>query len=576
MTVLYPLILNLGLAVIFFIIPDYRKFIRRAAVIFSAAGFALSIAAIFSAAPEMSFILFDTISKMLYVAVSFFGVLLSVYSAGIIEERLNKYFSYFFLTLFASQLTVISADWIVLATGWGLSGICLYLLMQFETGAAAAAKKAMIIIGGSDSFLILGVAVLYNMTGSFSMVPAGWSLLAVVSMLAASFAKAGVFPLHTWIPETADKAPVAVTAFLPAALDKLLGIYLASRIFQIFTFPQEVRIAVMLIGAFTIISAVFMALSQHTAKKLLAYHAVSQTGYMILGIACGSPVGCAGGLFHMLNHAIYKCALFLGIGQVEKTAASDKIEELGGLAKIMPVTFTSMFIASLAISGIPPLNGFYSKWLVYQGILQSLTTDFPFLTMLCLIAAIFGSALTLASFVKLLHSVFLGVKLVSPVSVAAKPEKFSLILPQIILAAFCVLLGIFAKNLFIDPVFGNITLSGWNPGAAAVLIIAGIILGLVIYLVSGAKTRRVKNYIGGENISPEMNVSGVEFYASIENIFPFRQIYSLAKKYIFDFYEALKALVFYIIKPLRYIHDGILTDYLSWIFIGGIIILLSL
>jgi len=583
MNILYPLILNFAVALILFVSGDYSKLIKKFAVAASLAGLVMSAAAVinpsFPAAGSFlsATILFDPISRMVYAAISLFGALLAVYSAGMIEKRLNKYFSYLFLALFASQLAVISSNWIILAMGWGISGVCLYLLMQFKAEAVAAAKKAMIIIGGSDSLLLLGIAIVYKMTGSLSIGASGWSLLAASSMLAASFAKAGCFPLHTWIPETADKSPVAVTAFLPASLDKLLGIYLAARIFQIFSFPQEVRIAVMLLGAITIISAVFMALSQHTAKKLLGYHAVSQVGYMILGIGTGNPVGIAGGLFHMLNNAFYKCALFMGIGQVEKTRGTDKLEKLGGLAKIFPVTFASMLVASLAISGIPPLNGFYSKWLIYQGVLKSLTTDFPFLTILCLIAALFGSALTLASFMKLLHAVFLGPKQTAGGSAGAvSREKFSLILPQGILASLCVAFGVFARQLFIKPVFGHLNVSGWNPGAAAAMILAGIIFGLIIYLLSGIKTRRVKNFIGGHDITPDMRVSGVEFYASIENIFPFRQIYALAEKKVFDIYEILKDFVFYIIKPLRHIHNGVLTNYLSWIFLGGIIILLSL
>src|SRR4030042_5389712 len=113
-----------------------------------------------------------------------------------------------------------------------------------------------------------------------------------------------------------------------------------------------------------------MSLIQHDLKRLLGYHAVSQVGYMVLGIGTGNPIGIAGGLFHMLNHAIYKSCLFLSGGSVEKKAGTTELDKLGGFAKIMPITFVTFVIASLAISGVPPFNGFASKWMIYQGIIE--------------------------------------------------------------------------------------------------------------------------------------------------------------------------------------------------------------
>ena len=124
-------------------------------------------------------------------------------------------------------------------------------------------------------------------------------------------------------------------------------------------------IVLALIGAATIIIAVMIAMVQHNLKKLLSYHAISQVGYMVLGIAPGTPVGIAGGVFHMLNHAIYKCCLFLCGGAVEQATGTAELERLGGLGKKMSITFAACLIAALSISGIPPLNGFVSKWMVY-------------------------------------------------------------------------------------------------------------------------------------------------------------------------------------------------------------------
>ena len=163
----------------------------------------------------------------------------------------------------------------------------------------------------------------------------------------------------------------------------------------------------MAIGSLTIVCAVMMALVQHDLKRLLGYHAVSQVGYMVLGIGTGNPIGIAGGIFHMLNHAIYKSCLFLSAGAVEKKTGTTDLDKLGGLSKTMPVVYVAFLIASLAISGVPPLNGFASKWMIYQGIIET-GRQGSHLWILWLMAAMFGSALTLASFMKLVHAVFLG------------------------------------------------------------------------------------------------------------------------------------------------------------------------
>ncbi|MBA3052080.1 hypothetical protein KKF70_00365 [bacterium] len=584
MDLLLPIKISAALSVIFFILPDKRKLVVPAALTAAISLFIISIYSLFFrdiALASRPYIMADNISKAVYFLISFFGAIMAIYSSGFITRKLNRYFAYFFLTIASSLGVVISANWLIFTIFWGISGTALFLMIQLESGANAAAKKTMIILGGSDSLLILGIAIIYYATGTFTIGTAPWSGLAATCLLAAALAKAGGMPLHTWIPGCAETAPLPVTAFIPAALDKILGIYMMTRLFQIMRFPPEARMAVMIIGAGTIICAVFMALKQHNAKKLLSYHAISQVGYMILGIASGTTLGLIGGFFHMVNHAIYKCALFLGTGQVEKTTGTDHLEKLGGLAKLLPFTFTSMLIASFAISGIPPFNGFYSKWLIYQGILGANTKDFQLLTMLCLLAALFGSGLTLASFMKLIHAIFLGSS--SPLIGRIEPshrEKFSLVFPQITLAAACILLGLFAVNIFIKPVFGSGVLDeirgAWSPGTASLLMIAGIVIGILLYWLSGSKTRRAGSFIGGYKVAPEMRVSGVTFYASIENIFPFRQIFRLADKKVFDLYEMTKLGLFYIIGILRYFHTGVLSNYLTWIFAGGIIIFLAL
>ena len=165
---------------------------------------------------------------------------------------------------------------------------------------------------------------------------------AFACFVAGAFAKAGAVPFHSWVPDFGEKADAPVSAYLPASLDKLLGIYLLARcVTDLFTPTTGLYVALMAVGAVTILSAVLMALVQHDLKRLLSYHAVSQVGYMVLGIGTGTPVGLAGGLFHMLNNTIYKSALFLCAGAVEKQTGSTDLDRLGGLARVMPLTFVA-------------------------------------------------------------------------------------------------------------------------------------------------------------------------------------------------------------------------------------------
>jgi len=335
-----------------------------------------------------------------------------------------------------------------------------------------------------------------------------------------------------------------------------------------------------------------MALIQHDLKRLLGYHAVSQVGYMVLGIGTGNPIGIAGGLFHMLNNVIYKSCLFLSGGAVEKEAGTTDLEKLGGFGKIMPITFTSFLIASLAISGIPPFNGFASKWMIYQGIIKTAGNG-SHLWIIWLIAAMFGSALTLASFMKLIHAVFLGQpakKQPRINQVLTKAEAMinkrretspTMWIPQVFLAGLCVIFGVFAYRIplkmFIFPSLGEkIEFLGiWNASLATILIIVGIIVGVIIYLLGTiTKTRETEAFIGGEILEEQLNmrVSGTEFYNTIKDVAPLDTIYGLAERKVFDIYHLGSIITFGFNKILSYLHNGILPTYLSWCLLGMIIL----
>ncbi|MEO0091372.1 MAG: proton-conducting transporter membrane subunit [candidate division WOR-3 bacterium] len=543
-------------------------------------------------------------SGFILLATLLFGFLIAVYSYN---QMRKSYFVYLLWTISVSCLAILSNNLVVLLLAWGAVAVLLYLLVSLgKPGAEVSAYKALVMVGGSDILMLIGVAIVYYLTGTLTMneisVPlqGAMPIIAFILLLIGALTKAGAMPFHTWIVDSAEKAPVSVMALLPASLDKLLGIYLLTRIsldlFKVLP-GSAMSIVLMIIGSISIIAAVSMALVQKNVLKLLSFHAVSQVGYMVLGIGTGVPIGIIGGLFHMINNAIYKSALFLGAGAVEERTHETSLEKLGGLAKYMPITFLVMFISSMAISGIPPLNGFASKWLVYQGVIEVAKSNSY--AIFFLVIAMFGSVLTLASFLKVLHSIFLGEK--SKTISKVKEVGLGMYLPMLILAILCIALGIFA-NIPINYLFSIAlgtpvsTIGIWNSNLTTILLIVGIILGSIVYLLrKQPKIRTSEVFIGGEVVSPEPQVvvslpdggetktgvvdieeakiPGTYFYDSIKKIKLLDDIYRVADNKFFDIFEQAKKTISLVIKTGRRIHNGLLQTYLGWLFLGAIVVI---
>jgi NADH-quinone oxidoreductase subunit L len=278
----------------------------------------------------------------------------------------------------------------------------------------------------------------------------GLAGLAFVLLVIGAIAKAGAMPFHSWIPDAAVDAPLPIMALMPAVMEKLLGIYLLARVsLDMFTIGSGwASWMLMSLGVVTILLAVLMALVQTDYKRLLSYHAISQVGYMILGIGTAVPAGIVCGLFHMINHAMYKSCLFLTGGSVEKQAGTTDLNKLGGLAAKMPITFACFLVAAAAISGVPPFNGFFSKELVYDGALER--------GWIFYLAAILGSFLTAASFLKLGHAAYFGEKREEHKDVTEAP--WMMLAPMIVIAGFCILFGVYNAlplNKLIQPILGT-------------------------------------------------------------------------------------------------------------------------
>jgi formate hydrogenlyase subunit 3/multisubunit Na+/H+ antiporter MnhD subunit len=536
-------------------------------------------------------------SAFVLLFIALFGVLIILYSIGYWfrdRETPGIYYTYLLWTLAVAACAVLSDNLLLLLVTWEILTLLLYMLVNMGgEGAETAAQKCFTILGFSDAAMLLGVIIIWMVYGTLSIsalsaegIPTGTvtGIFAFLLLFTGAIAKAGAMPLHSWVPAIAESTPAPTMAFLPAALDKLLGIYLLARIsLDIFAIRpgSGLSLMMMIIGAVTILFAVLMALVQHDLKKLLSFHAVSQVGYMVLGVGSGIPVAIVGGLFHMLNNAIYKSGLFLSAGAVEKRAGTTDLEQLGGLARLMPVTFLTTMVAALSISGVPPFNGFVSKWLVYQGMLEG-----PGYNIIFLIVAVFGSALTLASFVKVIHSVFLGRR--QEKFDGVREAGFTMQVPMIFLAILCIVFGIYAQfpiEQFIAPsVAGSTavsvheltvsTASGyWSPVTATLLMIAGLIVGLIIYAFGRTRHVRLDEnvWVGGNILdNEEMRIPGTQFYKTVtDDLYPaYSALFRDGEGGALDIYNIWGLIGSNVVEVLRRLHNGILSTYLSWTIIG--------
>jgi NADH-quinone oxidoreductase subunit L len=320
-------------------------------------------------------------SAFLMLAAAGFALLVTLYCTAFLSgKRLSApFYAFLLLSLGLVNGALLADNLGLLLFFW--EGMALTLFGMIAIGhreAYRTAIKALIITGVTDLCMMFGIGLTWHLAGTMTISQISLPLdrmgaIAFLFMATGALSKAGCMPFHSWIPDAALDAPLPFMAFLPAALEKLLGIYLLARLsLDMFRLSAAswVSTVLMIVGAATILLAVAMALIQKDYKRLLSYHAVSQVGYMVLGIGTATPVGIVGGLFHMINHAMYKSCLFLSAGSVERQVGTTDLSKLGGLARKMPVTMSCFVIGAAAISGVPPLNGFFSKELVYDGALE--------------------------------------------------------------------------------------------------------------------------------------------------------------------------------------------------------------
>ena len=321
----------------------------------------------------------DQISVWMMLIVSGVGMLIVLYSIGYMDkaDEERRYFAYMALFIFSMLLLVEAGNLLILLAGWGLVGLCSYLLIGFEherPAAIAAAKKAFIMNAFGDATMALALFVLVWQTGTldfpgvFNRVQAGdlggggiLVDLVALGLLGGAVAKSAQIPLHTWLPD-AMEGPTPVSALIHAATMVTAGVYLIARTHVIFEAAPRILDLAAGLGAVTLLAAGLIALVQTDIKKVIAYSTMSQIGYMFVGVGIGAY---STGLFHLMTHAFFKALLFLGAGVlIHALGGEQDMRRMGGLRRYLPKTFLVMLIGALSLSGIPPFSGFFSKDLI--------------------------------------------------------------------------------------------------------------------------------------------------------------------------------------------------------------------
>jgi NADH-quinone oxidoreductase subunit L len=318
--------------------------------------------------------LVDPLSSIMLLIVTGIGFLIHLYSAGYMHNDggFAKFFAYLNLFIFFMLLLVLGSNYVVLFIGWEGVGLCSYLLIGFwftNVNYASAAKKAFIMNRIGDLGFLLAIFFIYSTFGSVefasifpqaALLPSGSTILVVITLLlfVGATGKSAQLPLFTWLPD-AMAGPTPVSALIHAATMVTAGIYMIARSNILFTLAPLTMSIVAIVGLSTAIVAALIAITQNDIKKVLAYSTVSQLGYMFLGLGVGAYTGA---FFHVITHAFFKALLFLGAGSVIHAMHHEQdMRNMGGLKAKLPITFFTMLMGTIAISGLPPSSGFFSK-----------------------------------------------------------------------------------------------------------------------------------------------------------------------------------------------------------------------
>ena len=461
-------------------------------------------------------LLLDPISVMMLVVITTVSLMVHLYSTGYMkdDEGYARYFTFLSLFTFSMLGLVVATNLIQIYIFWELVGVSSYLLIGHyyqKPEAVAAAKKAFVVTRFADFGFLIGILLLSYHTGTFDFSaitdpggvainqPMGGTFLglstlswALILMFMGGAGKSAMFPFHIWLPD-AMEGPTPVSALIHAATMVVAGVYLIARLFPVFVLaaPDALQV-VAFIGAFTSLFAAVIAVTQTDIKKVLAYSTVSQIGYMMLALGVSgyggvNGLGFTASLFHLFTHAFFKALLFLGAGSIIHAVHSSEMKDMGGLRKYMPATHLTFLIACLAISGIPPLSGFFSK---DEILAAAYASGFGYFLVEYLVAGI-----TAFYMFRLYFKIFWG-KSQSYHNVRESPT--SMTIPMIVLAIGAAAAGFIPFNRFVttDGAPFEIQLHWSIAVASAAIGLVGILVALYLYKRETDRSKKIAESFG--------------------------------------------------------------------------------
>jgi proton-translocating NADH-quinone oxidoreductase chain N len=392
----------------------------------------------------------DMLSVFMAVIYVMLGLLAAAYSIRYMERDtgLTEYYT-LLLGIVAGMIGVVFAgDFFTLFVFWELMSLTSYALVAFRKKRWApieAGFKYLIMSAAGGATILLAMSFLYGMTGTLNfsalatrlngIAPNEWLYVTLTLIIVGFGIKAAIAPFHTWLPDAHPEAPAPISALLSGALVQTGAYALIRVLLPVFGSMQNLwQMALMIFAVFTMFLGNLMALLQDDIKRLLAFSTIAQMGYILFGFSTASQQGLTGSFFHIMNHAVMKSLLFLSAGAFVHQVGTRSLRKLEGIRRTMPVTSILLAIGAIAIAAIPPLNGFWSEWMI---VLAGVEADMlPFSALM-----IINILISVAYYLRLIYVIVL--KEPTPVAEKATKAPFSILIPVLVLAAICIVIGIY-------------------------------------------------------------------------------------------------------------------------------------
>ncbi|EMR03290.1 NADH-quinone oxidoreductase subunit L [Cesiribacter andamanensis] len=543
-------------------------------------------------------LLIDPISVMMLVVVSTISLMVHIYSRGYMkgDAGYTRFFAFLSLFTFSMYGLVLATNLFQIYIFWELVGVSSFLLIGYyytKHSAVAAAKKAFIVTRFADFGFLIGILIIGFYTGTFDFEslndPQGpailhWASTSFMGLSAISWAlilmfmggagKSALFPLHIWLPD-AMEGPTPVSALIHAATMVVAGVYLVARLFPLYFFVDEgfVLQIVAYVGAFSSLFAAIIAITQTDIKRILAFSTMSQIGFMMMalgvsGFAGHEGIGYMASMFHLFTHAMFKALLFLGAGSVIHAVHSNNLLQMGGLRNYMPITNITFLIAALAIAGVPPLAGFWSK----DEILVAAFAASPLIYGIGVVVA----GLTAFYMFRLYFGIFWGKE--TRYAHAPHESPLSMTGPLLVLAVLSAVVGFIPFSQFVaaDRI-GFVAQLHWELAGVAVAVgLLGIGLAWRFYKTENALAGRFAQGFG-----PLYTWASHKFYLDELYLFVTRQlifkrisapIAYIDKKWVDGSMEGIGNKTVLIASKIKGLQSGRLQDY-AFAFIGGVVLL---